>query len=390
MVKLRKIKNYALEQIKHHYYVISTNGLGVSNKTRTEWDQKWRTNTNMKMLLVAPKDYAGSFYRWAKAVNDYSPDVSCRAISLFKHRYNYEYDCIFHSFASGFQKQKDVQRLVDEADGLHLKDEFFFYNTHRSPSISRFILSLIEEFQKKNKPVLFTHYGSLARRFQSEPAYRQVVSSFDARIALTPDLNYDWFNGYFVPHTIDLNLFPYVWSQSKIFAHSPSSRLIKGSDAMLSALHRIEEIQRQWTIDIIENVRYDKCLDRKSKAELFFDQAGRVETDRIDGNEIIGWYGNSAVEAMAFGIPTISHISDSAFQQSKNAGKDIKTACPILNTELDETSMEKAILNYLHLSSDDQKKLSQKTRRWVEEFHSENVVGKELGNIYKNCIQKLK
>jgi len=128
-------------------------------------------------------------------------------------------------------------------------------------------------------------------------------------------------------------------------------------------------------------------LERKSKAELFFDQAGRVDNQKTDDSEIIGWYGNSAIEAMANGIPTISHLSSSALQQAKNAGKDVEAQCPIINTGLDEASMKNSVLGYLGMSSAEKLDLSQKTRSWVETFHAKEVVGKELIGIYKSSLK---
>lgn len=383
--KIRRAIRLLLDFIAYHYYAITTNGLEVSKRTKDVWSTKWAKPSNLRMLLVAPKDYAGSFYGWAKAVNQFSPDVACRVVSLYKHRYGYDRDYVYHSFRRGIEDHDEFKKLVDEADGLHLKDEFYFHQVNWRPEISKFILLLIEEFRKKNKPVIFTHYGSFARRFGDDPSYQRAVLDFDARIALTPDLNYDWFNGHYVPHSVNLDRFPYTWSASKVFAHSPSSRSLKGSDLMLKALHKIDEINREWKVDIIEHVRYEKCLERKSKAELFFDQAGKDETDK-KSHKVIGWYGNSAVEAMAFGIPTIVHLSETAIQQAKKAGKDLN-ASPILNTGINEESMKETVSKYLHMSEDNRRKLSQATRLWVEEFHGEAVIGRQLADIYQRYIK---
>jgi len=220
---LTRLRHFAAEQIKHHYYNITTNGLAISSKTKIEWEQKWKKPSSQKVLMLSPRDYAGSFFRWGKAVNDLDADVVCRTVSLFKHRYNYDFDYIFHAFRRGIGANQDFQRLVDEADTLHIKDEFFFYYHNKFPRVSKFMVDLINEFKKKNKPTIFTFYGSFARKLQGEPAYRKAIQEFDARIALTPDLNYDWFKGYYVPHAFDLSQFRYTWTESKIFAHSPSS-----------------------------------------------------------------------------------------------------------------------------------------------------------------------
>lgn len=367
-------------------HLTSATGLDRHNEDRIRWKQKWTNGGAAKVLMVAPRDYAGSFYGWATAVNAHSQDASCRLLALSKHRFQYKYDMVYPFYELFGTDHKPIRQLIDEADALHLKDEFYFFETTWKPEVSRFMNALIEAFQKTNRPVIFTHYGSFARNFEQNPSYRKAVAAFDARIAITPDLLFDWFGGEYVPHAIDLTEVPRTWTESRIFAHSPSSKVIKGSGVMWEALHRVEEIKDGWTLDMISEVSHRECLARMSRAELFFDQAGKDDVRAADKNRVIGWYGKAAVEAMSFGIPTIAHLSEVALTRATRAGKDIRAICPVLNTGVDRASMEETLVKYLGLSPEEKRDLSDRTRRWVERFHGERVVAGELSRIYRACL----
>jgi hypothetical protein len=380
----KRLRKRGARLLRNQYHLLTTGGFECVNRYAGRWGENWKDPSKAKVLLLAPQDYAGSFYGWAKAVNKISPDAACRLVSLTRHRYEFDCDYIFHVYERGVEKTPELVRMVDEADALHLKDESYFRNANYRPAIYRLVNSMIEKFRRDNKPIIYTHFGSIARGSEQDPAYRQAVREFDARIALTPDLNFDWFQGHLIPHAIDLGELYYSWRETRRLAHSPSSLEIKGSNLMWEAVNEIDEIRQNWELDLIAGVKLSKCLERKQKAELFFDQAGKNDGD--PHGRVIGWYGKSAVEAMAFGIPSIAHLSEEAFQGCERAGKNLRHLCPILNTGLDRAAMKETVLKYLTLTGSEKEELSQRTRAFVEKFHGEDVVGRELGKVYRESV----
>lgn len=78
--------------------------------------------------------------------------------------------------------------------------------------------------------------------------------------------------------------------------HAPTSREAKGSDIILAGL---QEIAEHWPIEIelIENLPWERAMERKRECDIFVDQIGDLG------------YGINALEALALGIPTCSCLA---------------------------------------------------------------------------------
>jgi hypothetical protein len=356
-------------------------------KTQDHWKTKWEA-ASKRVLFVTPKDYSGSFFKWAKSLNDYS-SYSTRIVAFTKHKFGYETDIIIPRAIPQYMQGdiriafKNILKLINETDIVHFKDEQELFHELHGKTKKTFLTVIYEEAKKQNKKIVFTAYGGYARKYKNNESYRKFVKNFDARIVMTPDLNYPWFDGFYIPHSINMNEFPYLWIDGTLLSHSPSMAIRKGTESFLYAIQSIAGI----TLDIIHNVSYAECLKRKKSATLFFDQAGRERSSVMGTSEPIGWYGNSAIEAMAFGIPTIAHLSEESFQGAKRAGKDIKSQCPIINVGCeDPISIRQAILQFFKLTKEERQSLSMQTRIWVEKFHDNKVVSQELSAIYDQLM----
>lgn len=346
------------------------------------WERKWDKNPGKRILFYTLKDFSGSFYKWAYAVNRYTP-YTARLVAFSKHQYNYPQDILFSIL--DFENSQ-FEKLLDECDLIHIKDEseiYLSYIQKQDRKYSKLPSDLFKAYS--SKPTVFTHYGGYARKFSREKSYRQYVSEcFDARVAMTPDLNFDWFNGLFIPHSIDINDFSYCWKNGNIIAHSPSTAVRKGTSEFNKA---VERMGQQYHYEQIQNVSHAECIARKRNATIFFDQAGRESLKSLGIDDIIGWYGNSALEAMVHGIPTIAHISDVALAGAAWAGKDM-TKLPILNTTLEANGMYQTLHDFFALSPEEREDISLRTRSWVEDFHSLEVNGQELAELYDKLLNK--
>jgi glycosyltransferase involved in cell wall biosynthesis len=152
--------------------------------------------------------------------------------------------------------------------------------------------------------------------------------------------------------------------ETPIIAHSPSTKDKKGTDKFIRAMNLLKANGYNVKSDIIHDVSYDECLRRKSEATIFFDQSE------------VGWYGNSAVEAMAFGIPTLAYISPEAYTGSQgkldmmppiNCGNTVESIYTALKEILDGDIVLR----------------SQQMRKWAEDFHSYKTVGEMWDKIYR-------
>jgi hypothetical protein len=229
--------------------------------------------------------------------------------------------------------------------------------------------------------MVFTHYGGEARLREKEQWYQDHVRSFDARVAMTPDLCYEWADWEFIPHSISTDEYPYAWTDSGRIAHSPSTKQRKGTAEFVAAF---ESTSMDLQLEVIHNVSYEEAISRKQKAALFFDQAGRERQDL--GAIEIGWYGNSALEAAVAGIPVMAHLSEIAFTRAERVGVPMRTRCPFINVEPTVDSMRQAITGYFSMDPEDRSSLSKQTRQFVEDFHSQQTVGKRLSVLYDRLL----
>jgi glycosyltransferase involved in cell wall biosynthesis len=344
-----------LEKVRLHRY--GAYGTGVEG-----WEQRWDERPGRRILFYARLDSAGSMFRWAEAVNRhtrYAVRLACFRLSPFHH----PTDLVFPDprvSASGFDE------LVAEADLIHVKDEPGFAFA-RGPGADAVLAS--------GKPVVYTHYGGRARKHARDPTYRQAVGRTAARVATTPDLCFDWFDGRWIPLPIDTERFPYEWRDGRVVGHSPSRPERKGTAEFMEAASTLP-----CEIELIQGVSHSECLERKARCNLFFDQAG-WELPRFGGRPV-GIYANSALEAAVRGIPTIAHLSDESFEGAVRGGKELRADCLIINTRLGVDGIRATLRRWLEAPPEERERHSHQTRAWVERIHSYRAVAADLAAVY--------
>jgi tetratricopeptide (TPR) repeat protein len=347
-----------------------------------DWEKKWNNNPGKRILYFTPVDYSGSFYKWATAVNRFT-EYAVRLVTLQFHEFGYPQDLVL---PVSHQCEQSLRLMVGEADAVHIKDELGFFEEGKA----RNELPL-DIFTTSSKPLIYTLYGGKARRFCHDYYYRDHVNCFNVAVAMTPDIAYPWIeNLYFVPHSVDVDAFQYDWHDGKMISHSPSSPSRKGTELFLQAIEKLDP-SLEVELNLIQGVSHAECIARKRKSTLFFDQAGQQKSNFPGRSLVIGWYGNSALEAMVHGIPTLAHLDATALDNAQRLGVDMHKRCPILNVPMiygngGVEGMIEKVESFFRLSEDERKKLSLKTRKWVEEFHSYDVNGQQLAGIYRRLL----
>ncbi|HZT45914.1 MAG TPA: hypothetical protein VFA24_07005 [Gaiellaceae bacterium] len=331
------------------------------------WSHRWRQAEGKRVLLFANRDFAGSFFKLAEAINRCT-DYAARLVAFQSHPFGYPLDLLY-SAASLEPSYPGLLDLIGQSDVIQLKDETgFFRGTNKLPP---------DLLTGSGVPVIFTHYGGYARKHADDVAYIEHVRSFAARVALTPDLCFEWFDGSYLPHCVDAHRFEYSWRDGRTVGHSPSTPERKGTAELLEAVRELG-----LTVDMIHGVGHEECLARKARCNVFFDQAGRESVELLGIDRVIGWYGNSALEAAVHGIPTIAHLSEEALDNAARAGKDVRDSCAIINTPLGADGIRQTIGAFFDLSPDERRELSLRTRAWIEDFHSYEAVGPEAAALY--------
>ena len=313
----------------------------------------------MKVALISRVDYAGSGYRISESVNTNSkifseyfvyfpvgfPENLARYPSVFVGE-NTDGEATEVTLPA--ESSHRLKTLFSSADIIHLKGD--------EPPSEYYLDAL----KVKPKKLIATVHGSYFRGLEDFSAFDVA----DLRTVGDPTLAYEGFDCIFTQIPYPTHRFKPTWKKGNVIAHSPSAQGKKGTAKFKEAIKMLKAVGYDVKSDIIEGVSYDECLKRKSEATIFFDQSE------------VGWYGNSAVEAMAFGIPTLAYIAPEAF---KGAQGKLDNMPPIDcgNSVESIYGAIKAILD------GDMAEQSKAMRKWAVDFHSYKTVGEMWSKIYK-------
>ena len=163
-------------------------------------------------------------------------------------------------------------------------------------------LRYIERFRKlstRGKAVVVHHHGTMFRtrpdyHLQSLKAYKAtaIFSTVDLW-AMAPD------KGTWQPQTYERRELAKYRRLNETdtlrVAHAPTNRAIKGTNALIAAVKRLQKEGANISLDIIEKKPNVQCLIRKGMADVYVDQM------------LLG-YGCNAVEAWGMGIPVIAGV----------------------------------------------------------------------------------
>ena len=184
----------------------------------------------------------------------------------------------------------------------------------------------------------------------------------DLRTVLTPDLLVKGEKIMYTPHAFPVTEATFQENKNKrlIISHAPSNSSKKGTDSMiLPALKKLSE-KYDFEISLIKGMPHDKCLDLIKKSDIFIDQV------------LVGFYGNAALEAMSYGIPTMTYLSEKSLNKIGTSNEKL----PIISVQY---QTEKAIMEALEVFLKEPKKLKKlahETKKWVEEHHDYQHIGK--------------
>lgn len=306
----------------------------------------------MNVLLLAVKDYSGSGYQVTRAIRRIS-SIDINLLIQIKHPYGYSYDYFLNDL-----DKEDIKKIFEQANILHIKSDL---NPH-------------DEWGDyiKNKPILLTVAGGNFRRHGNRLIARKAypinnyIGWSNLRTAMTADLNYPEYNGVYIPHTIDSMNSTYCWKERKnpIIMHIPSTSSKKGTDKIEEAYNILKNKGYDLDLKIYTNISHKESIELKKNATIYICQISET-----------GSYGNSGIEAMQFGIPTMAHISN----RSINQGYPIQDS-PIINVKLD---VESIVNKFEDILKSDLRQLSIKTKEFCDNFHSYESVGEKYRKLYE-------
>lgn len=239
----------------------------------------------VKAMAIGNADPAGVVYRYQQAAERNDVGLSIRSA----HRVVYEYMQFPTDLEWTRHTEREIKRLVFEADVIHLN------NSWRPADHFRGITS--------RKPMLLHHHGSMLRNDPGIIAtgrYRkmqQAVSTIDL-MKPAPDL-LPWLpTAYNVDELAAFARANARPKDSKLrIVHCPTNRALKHTELLIQAVAELNAERTKGTAQIdlvlVEGKTWQESLMAKAKADIVFDQ-------------LLYGYGCNGVEAWAMGKPVIA------------------------------------------------------------------------------------
>jgi len=299
----------------------------------------------MKITILSEIDYAGSGFKMYEAIKRHT-DID---IEYYSGKY---YNPYGHQ-ENTIQSRKQVQNRINESDIVHLKGDF--------PPKDGYM-----NFKILHKPIIVTVSGSHFRK-KEYGGYGKFMSYLysKARIktAFTPDLCYPDYSSIWTPHPIDCENVQreWKWRDPPLLMHMPSNNN-KGTDFIKSVFAKLK---KKCEVQIIKGLSFKEAVEKRKEATIFFDQFK------------VGFYGNSAIEAMQYGIPTAAWISP--FVKMKK-----ERICPVITEARIESKWVKLIESTLY--EEILMVNSIEAKYWCDKIHSYRAVAEQWEDLYYKCL----
>jgi glycosyltransferase involved in cell wall biosynthesis len=152
-----------------------------------------------------------------------------------------------------------------------------------------------------------------------------------------------------------------------LISHAPTNRGVKSTDEFLKAVKRLQDEGYPVDLDLIEHRPWAECLERKAKADIYFDQV------------ILG-YGCNALEAWGMGIPVVAGAADETLDEMERRFGHL----PFYHAT-EETIYD--ALKELVESPELRAEYGRIGHEYVKRYHDEPVVVEQLKGLYQRAIE---
>jgi hypothetical protein len=350
------------------------------------------------ILHIAPENFAGvpyDFMRMHKAYGHYS-----RLITLHNNPLGFTEDICLNfpisrsHFAKSYRLSRSlVKQGAERSNAMYWKPKSFIDSLYfslqtrsRISSIEQLInseqldtfdiihydggldftrdSSFAKRWKAMGKSIVTCYYGSDLRargiiREMDEMSDLKLTSEFD-HLAMKDDLEY-----VFYPY--DPSELPAIQPEKDFtnirIVHSPTNRLYKGTDLILSV---IEKLKNSFSFEflLLENLPRQEVLSIKSQCTISIDQVG--------GSFGGTGYGKAGIESLAMGIPTITNMTDDYVKWLPENPFIVANTAKQLEESLIELIESPKLCQML----------GEKGKQWVHSHHSYEKVNEHLKSLY--------
>jgi len=224
---------------------------------------------------------------------------------------------------------------------------------------------------RKNNPYFYKLPGITDEaRDKQVKRHLHNISKYVRFVATDPELaeysEYYFEKVFLLRQPIDLNqgkcIFPDINTKKPIVMHLPTHPFAKGTIHIQAAVDRLKSEGLDFEFRQLEsNFTQSQVRELLSEVDIYVDEI------------LCGSYGLTAIESMSCGKPTIVYIREDLLEK-------YPADLPLVNANPDTIYMKlKELIEDAKLRNE----IGQKSRKYVEKYHSLEVIGPQLLEIYK-------
>jgi hypothetical protein len=330
---------------------------GYSSNLVTMYRPRINFEEDINLNLKLPAGKFSSLYRRKKQIPFHQPVLRGEVSSSLKY---YRKPSFFERLYFQYRDFKN-SKVIEEAIKKHSLDTYDIYHFDGGMDLYR-DFRFLEEIKSKGKKIVACYFGSDLRtrgifKEMDELSDLNLTVEFD-HLSLHPDIHFTYF-----PFECCNTSAKKSFNKKLKIVHSPTNRLYKGTDKIISVIDKIKK-DIDFEFILLENLSHEEVLSIKSECDLAIDQVGGVAGG--------SGYGRNSIENLAMGIPTITEFSD---EYLKFIGDN-----PFLNSNIENLGdvITDIIRNPERLID-----ISKKGIEWLERTHSYKAVNDRLTAIYK-------
>jgi len=193
----------------------------------------------------------------------------------------------------------------------------------------------------------------------------QRFAAADGLFALNPDLLALVPAASFLPYaSVDLRAYaraPLPRNTTPVVVHAPTDRRVKGTEHVLGARGDFE-------LRLVESATRAEVRGALEAADVYVDQL------------VLGWYGGTAVEAMALGRPVIAYLHDDDLARIP---PEMRRDLPIVRTTA------ATLVDAVEDALERREELAERGRAFVERWHDPLAVAARTKAAYEEAVARI-
>lgn len=304
----------------------------------------------MNVVLLSKNDWANMAYIYEKCFERVG--INAKSFSSSKHHYGYPEQ------ATRWKTISDIKPYVEKADVV-----MFFHSEYIDTGVNL-----------KNKVVCVVHTGSKYRQNSNKinKIFNPIV---DMTLSGGDVLGMGAKNEIWIQPAVDTEKIKPIYSNFKNIVkigHYPSGS--KGYSYIEEAVRMLKRKNFKFSYDP-KNVSWEENLKRMSDCDIYIEAMNEVQ-----GEIPLFIFGIQAVEAAALGKVVCTRFP------MLNDYEKVFGKCGLLvtNTPFD---LKNKLEELLSMADIDFLELQKKSRKWVVDCHSYEVIGKKFKNIFEDIMR---